>query len=533
MLAVWSVKLDAQEWKQYPYTPEGSLISFPADEGWHPAEEVEWWYIAGYLEGTASSTPYSFMLSYFYYPSTYLTYEFDGFRILNISNDQTGVFHTHTMILNYQDLATDQLHIDARLFDDIQEHWYHKEETDGTLIPFEYELWASSGQDTLELSTVSQKAPLIPGGDGLFDQGAQSYTYYYSLTESSVEGSLTFEGTSEEVSGSAWIDRQYGTFNPNTGEQYEWFYLKLSNGMDLNIWNIFTSDNQQPDHPSYRHLSVYVDEQNQYTTYDLQLERSAWAKMPLTENCYAQEWHLTSDRDQLDLTFYTLFHNSEVELPFYFFEGAISATGTVNGSAVNGKGFAELLKRYEEPQIQLVSPEKSWNENIPIRWEVGNPDDGRPLLFDLFYSTTGEEPWNPIDSEISDSLFYWNDPPFVNGDTCRFRIEGYTADLTLQGSAISADAIHYDDQYTYVQTNRVPEISTRLSGDRLWIECKDEKQESALRQSRYRIMDLSGRILLRGELNGASIDVGRLRNGIYIFTLLLPGGKSSQKFIRQ
>ncbi len=66
-------------------------------------------------------------------------------------------------------MITDQLHIDARLFNGVSEHWYHKEETDGTLIPFEYELSATAGQASLTLDAVSQKRPLIPGDDGLFD----------------------------------------------------------------------------------------------------------------------------------------------------------------------------------------------------------------------------------------------------------------------------------------------------------------------------------------------------------------------------
>ncbi len=94
----------------------------------------------------------------------------------------------------------------------------------------------------ITLDATSRKRPLIPGGDGLFDQGATSYTYYYSLTDILLEGSLSFEESSEEISGTAWIDRQYGSFNPNTGEAYEWFYLQLSNGMDLNIWNLFTPE---------------------------------------------------------------------------------------------------------------------------------------------------------------------------------------------------------------------------------------------------------------------------------------------------
>ena len=530
-----SLTLEGQDWLNYPYTPDGSLVSFPADEGWHPDEAIEWWYIAGHLEGTTSGTPYSFMLAYFYFPGDTFGISYDGFRILNLSNDATGVYHTETMpVLNYNDLATDHLHIDARLFNGATEHWYHKEETDGTLIPFEYELSAATDQDSITLSAVSQKRPLIPGDDGLFDQGASSYTYYYSLTDILVEGSLSFEGSSEEVSGRAWIDRQYGSFNPNTGEAYEWFYLQLSNGMDLNIWNLFTLEKQLPDDPAYRHLSAYVDEELQYTSHDFELERLIWAKMPGSENCYAQSWRLSSETDQLDIIFTTLHHNSEVQLPFNFFEGPTSASGTVNGSPVTGIGFAELVNTYEDPQIKITRPKKNWNENFPIQWKLENPDDGRPLLFDLSYSTDLGSSWIPISEGLSDTLFYWNNHPFFNGDSCLFRVKGYTADQTLIGIFEASTHTLYDDQYTYANQRMAPafRVYPNPAENTLWIEWEAD-QLDLKNLPTYQVVDFMGRQMQQGILSKGELDVSRLEEGLYMIILHTPAETSSHSFIKK
>ena len=54
---------NAQPWKVYPYQPEGSLVGFPEDEGFHPEEPVEWWYINGTLTGETTGKDYSFMIS--------------------------------------------------------------------------------------------------------------------------------------------------------------------------------------------------------------------------------------------------------------------------------------------------------------------------------------------------------------------------------------------------------------------------------------------------------------------------------------
>jgi len=535
LLLVCSFPLKSQDWKAYPHTPEGSLISFPVDEGWHPDESIEWWYIAGHLEGTTSGTPYSFMLTYFYYPGDTFGISYDGFRILNLSNDDTGVFHTQTMpVLSYMDLATDHMHIDARLFNGATEHWYHKEENDGTLIPFEYELSASADQDSITLFAVSQKRPLIPGDDGLFDQGASSYTYYYSLTDILVEGSLSFEGSSEEVSGRAWIDRQYGTFNPNTGEAYEWFFLQLSNGMDLNIWNLFTPEKQLPDDPAYRHLSVYVDEETQYTSHNFELERLLWAKMPGSDNCYAQSWRLSSETDQLDIIFTTLHHNSEVLLPFNFFEGPISVSGTVNGSPVTGIGFTELVNTYEDPQIKITRPIKNWNENFPIQWKLENPDDGRPLLYDLSYSTDLGSSWIAISEGLSDTLFYWNNHPFVNGDSCLFRVEGYTADLTLQGVYEASRHSFYDDQYTHTGTEDLATFHFYPNpvDNMLRIEWNVESLSLSDKPG-FEVLDYLGRRMIQGYLSSGEVDVSMLKNGVYMLILHTSRGSIKHIFVKE
>lgn len=491
--------------------------------------------MAGHLEGASSGTHYSFMLAYFYYPVDTFGVSTKGFRILNLSNDDTGVFHTETMpVLNYEDLATDQMHIDARLYNGVSEHWFHKEETGGILIPFEYELSATANQGGISLDAISQKRPLIPGGDGLFDQGASSYTYYYSLSDILLEGSIRFEGSSEEVAGTGWIDRQYGSFNPNTEEAYEWFYLQLSNGMDLNIWNLFTAEKKLPDDPAYRHLSAYVNEDTQYTIHDFQMERTSWAKMPVSENCYARSWRLTSDRDQLDLNFSTLHHNSEVPYPFPFFEGPVSATGTVNGSPVSGIGFAELVNKYESPEIRLIRPGKFWNENFPIQWILENPDDGRPLVYDLAFSSDQGSFWIPISEGISDTLFYWNNHPLVNGDSCLFRVEGYTADTTLQGVFTASTHTLFDDQYN--QSNEEALLAFHIYPNpvknTLWIGWDSDFPGMGDVIS-FQIRDLAGRTMIRGSLLSLEIDVSKLSSGVYTITLQIPKGFVNQKFLKE
>lgn len=524
----------SQDWLVYPHTPAGSLISFPSDEGRHPAEAVEWWYIAGHLRGESTGSSYSFMLSYFHYPGDSLGISYDGFRILNLSNDDSGEFHTETMpVRSYRDLATDHLHLDVQLFNMVRESWDHREEPAGSRIPYEYEISATAEHGSLNLSTVLQKRPLIPGGDGLFDQGASSYTYYYSLTDNLVSGEINFDGVLENVNGSAWIDRQYGSFNPQSGEQYEWFFIQLSNGMDLNVWNLFTSENLLPEEQAFKHMAIYVDEDTQYTEHNFKLERQAYTCLPVSGNCYASQWRLSSEMNQIDLIISTLDQDSEVSLPFTFFEGSATISGTVNGVAVSGKGFAELLKQYEAPRLSLVTPKAEWNRSQAISWTVEDPDEGRPLFFDLEYSINHGASWLPVVESVSDTFCHWTNPPLADGDSCLFRITGYSPDYILEGSFINPMYTHYKGETSFVEQG--PESNFMIYpnpvGSSLRIQWKN--RDFLPEGISYKIMDSQGKPVLGGTLDGEQLDVSQLSEGMYLIFIQASGVRYSQTFIKQ
>ena len=428
---IFSSTIFSQSWKTYPYTPTGSLISFPIDEGRHSAEPVEWWYTIGHIIGDSTGNHYSYMLTYFHFPQ----FSFDGFRILNLSNDDTGLFFDETKALNYNIMATDSLNIEADIFMGGTETWRNKTDTFGNALPFEYEISASASNGNLDLNYNSLKPPLILADSGFLHQGSTDYTYYYSQTKNTVIGTISFDGITENVTGTSWIDRQYGTFNPSSGQKYEWFSIQLSNDMDLNVWNIFTNDNLIPDTSTFRIMSVYVDDTTQYTTSNFEIERLAYHYMPDSLMCYSQKWRMTSAINNIDIIVSTLHSDEEVQLPFRFYEGATTITGTVNNNNITGFGFAELLQSYEKPDITITNS-LLWNSNIPITWQLNNPDDGNPVIFDLEYSVDNQQTFSQINSMLVDTFYNWNTAPLSAGDTCWIKVVGYSIDTTLINSSI-------------------------------------------------------------------------------------------------
>ncbi|MEO6683596.1 MAG: lipocalin-like domain-containing protein [Ginsengibacter sp.] len=428
----------AQDWKTFPYKPAESRVSFPVDEGRHTSEPVEWWYTSGQLTGKSSGKTYSFMLTYFYFPA--LT--FDGFRILNIMDDATGKFYRDTKPLNYTELATTYLDIKATLFSGEKESWSNIRDDAEKLIPYTYAIKAHSPVMGIDLKSTSLKRPLILDEDGFLEQGLNNYTYYYSLTRNKVEGKLTLNGEEEEVSGISWIDRQYGNFNPHTGEKYEWFQVQLSNGMDMNFWNIFTFENKISDSKKYRVLSVYVDDQTQYTTGDFSLERLEYQMMADKQMCYSSKWRLKSKVNNIDLIITAKDTNAEVVFPIRFYEGATEITGTVNGSQVTGFGFAELLHTYESPKVVFTTPQETYYDpSLPISWTISNPDEGLPLKYDLAYSIDEKATWVNVIEGMKDTSFLWANLPLKGNENIWFKVTASSADNKLMGFAISDQAL--------------------------------------------------------------------------------------------
>ncbi len=530
-----AISIHAQDWKTYPYSPEGSILTFPNDEGRHASEPVEWWYVIGHVVGEETGTNYSFMLTYFYADQP----PYNGFRILNLSNDDTGEFYDETQPLVYDILSEDSLNIKAKIgfnpfFPTGIESWKNKVDEKGRAIPFEYSIEAKAANGALNIELVSTKRPLILGGDGKFDQGLTNYTYYYSQTGNTIEGALTFKGLTENVTGTGWIDRQYGTFNPYSGEKYEWFCLQLDNGMDINVWSLFTFDNKLPDNDKYKHISVYVDDDSSYTTTDFELERLAYAFTDDMMKCYSQKWRLTSPHNDIDLTFDALHSGTEVNITainMRFYEGASTVQGKVNGINVNGQGFAELLHAYEHPVIEIYEAENPSVDRVhPIRWSVENKDDGRPLFFDLSYAADYHSVFQTIATGLMDTFYVWSDLDVPNGQNCKLKVFAYSIDTTLHSETIS-DKDFVVDVATSVQNNMRTDVRCfpNPAKDVLYVSSSTHKIQS------YSVFDMGGRKILKEiiePVNGFNIKTDALRPGIYVIKVNTLSGNNVVRFVK-
>ncbi len=441
----------AQGWKSYPYHQDGTLIYFPRDEGSHPEFQAgsgtEWWYVNMHLQGDSTQHNYSAMVAFFNY----------NFRIFNITDEMEQDFHSFT---NFGLLSAAQECLNLKFYPFFMEteRWLTKTDSLGKLVPFQYVLKVGGDNYALAVDLDAQKPPLIIGKDGLITVGSGD-SYYYSQTQLVVTGTLKFKGQTEPVSGIAWIDHQYGPFfaSPGGEESYEWFSLQLDNGKDINLWHIFTADDQIPQDDSHRIFTIYVDEQTQDTSSSFSLERlSFWE---FRQGLYfASGWRLIEPNHKIDLVITPLFHDQVV--PFsdaYFWEGSCQVAGEMNGESVAGQAFAELLHIYEAPIITLIAPNggEQWDGSQPVTWKLENPDAGNPLTYDLFYQAASDTNYFLIAAGLKDTMFYWDVSNLGYQHSLRIKIVGHSIDSTISGSDSS------DDYFSIVAGTAIENLAER------------------------------------------------------------------------
>lgn len=452
----------AQSWKNYPYHEDSTVLTFPNDEGYHPGNNVEWWYTTGHVTGDSTGNDYSYMLTFFRFDTTILGMTFQGFRVFNLANDDAGTFFPETLpVSTYSTLAQTHMEIKAPVGFLLQTHneeFVTRKDSAGNLIPFEYHVQASQANGSIDMNYRSLVRPLILE-NGFFYQGSTGFTYYYSLTKIEITGTITVDGVTETVHGTGWIDRQWGEFNPFYGEKYEWFSLQLSNGMAMNVWHIFDENNSVPDEPSYRLCSVLVNDSTDWELHDFQFTRLQYNWLPDSQRCYSRSWRLQY-QNIIDVTFTTLHTNSEVLLPFRFFEGATSVTGTVYGQPVTGTGFAECLHSYAHPQVQLTEPDEGdhWNILDPITWQLMNPDSGRPVYYDVEYSIDNKATFTKIAQQLTDTFYYYAGGGLVEGSDVWLRITGYSVDSALVGVYTTNESSFYSPMGIAEFGNSLPSL---------------------------------------------------------------------------
>ncbi len=422
----------SQSWRGYPYAPSGSSLVFPRDEGSHPGSKTEWWYFNFHLTEKQSGHRMAAMVTYFN----------SQIKLFNLTDETTGQFFPHSQ-LGRLNSGTGYLHLRHTVPANPLPDELFTLEKGGMLEPFQYFLNAFSKDFHLKLFLNATKPPLLISGDGYLPVGTSGSTFYYSLPLLTAKGVLTANGQTDSINGIGWMDHQWGDFfiTPTSRESYEWFSVQLDDNRQIVFWDIFTAQNRIPADEAHKMCTLSFRDGSQDTSLSFKIRRLRFWKSPDNGLTFSHKWEFVDTRHGIDLILRPTVKNQLANvlgaMPFY--EGSCTVSGTWAGKQVQGVGFAELLHRYQAPRIQVegISPGSVVEGVLRVSWRVENPDDGRPLLFDLFLTDDSTGSTRRVARALQDTVAVISKANFPDGLAYRLKVAAYTPDSTLLGEAVS------------------------------------------------------------------------------------------------
>ena len=327
-----------------PAELEREPIALPEDEAPHDTP-IEWWYFNGFLTDDTDNE-YDFHYVVFQGPK--------------------GSFGVPHLVRITFGIPGDGSHHQAERLAFIPE------ESNAPSVYFEKDGWVMRGDGggnyelafnldgiALSLSVSAARDPVLHyKGTGLTDFGPDVWAYYYSYTRQSVTGSIEDASGRRPVSGVSWYDHQWGNLtNRNIG--WDWFGIQLDDGSDLMITMLRELGSNQ----RLALYGTYVSPEGEVLHLGedaIFIESTRTWTSASTEITYPVAWMVESAPLNLHIEVEAKQEAAEFVTQVSYWEGAVRVSGTRDGRAVTGQGFAELVgydpKQQEETSNPLPIP---------------------------------------------------------------------------------------------------------------------------------------------------------------------------------
>ena len=220
----------------------GRSFSFPADHGAHPDYRVEWWYLTANLVDAAAA-PCGLQWTLFRQAMR------PGPQAEGWASQQVWMGHaavtradTHRFHETFARGGIGQAGVEAKPFSAWIDAWQMRGTAatdDARVAPLT--LKAQAADFSYELA-LDADHPLVLQGDGGYSRKSEheQSSYYYSQPFFTARGHMTIEGKSVEVSGKAWMDREWSSQPLASG--WDWLALHLESGEKLMLYRIHQKD---------------------------------------------------------------------------------------------------------------------------------------------------------------------------------------------------------------------------------------------------------------------------------------------------
>jgi len=370
-------------------------FEFPRDYGPHPGFRHEWWYVTGNLD-SADGERFGFELTFFRFALAPLGADDavaeDGSgrdaaakdtSIENAAAEDASVtrsrWRTRQIYMAHfalTDVARGEFHFRERFARDALglagaqaepfrvwlEDWEIGEEPPASLLTdpepaVETESdgrseaaagrWFLTAADedrslTLELRPLS--GPVLNGEQGLSRKSGKpgSASYYYSIPRIAARGTLELDGRTFDVSGFAWLDREWGSGSLGADQEgWDWFALQLDDGSALMFYVLRKRDGSRDPHSA----GTWVGSDGLVRTLasdEVTIEVLDRWQSPRGGR-YPARWRLRVPALGLDVDVRPVLDDQELIAQTRYWEGAVDVEGMRGGGRISGRGYVELV----------------------------------------------------------------------------------------------------------------------------------------------------------------------------------------------
>lgn len=323
-------------------------FEFPRDHGAHPEYRTEWWYYTGNLQSEAGDE-YGFQFTVFRYALTPQAID----RASTLASNQVYMAHfavsdgaaqVHYSFERFSRAAAGLAGAQGEpTFGVWLEDWSARAAEPG-VVQIVAQAQHEDGPVAIALTLRETRPPTPQGDQGLHQKGPEvgNASYYYSLPGLETTGTLTTPAGTVEVTGTSWMDHEYGTSALGANALgWDWFSLQLDNGAALMLYKIRTLPGA-PQMPLVGALAWPDGTQTPITENGFTITPSRTWTSPRTGYAYPVEWIVEVPGEALRLTVTPLLEDQEMQVSFIYWEGAVQAEGAMRGTPVAGRGYVEL-----------------------------------------------------------------------------------------------------------------------------------------------------------------------------------------------
>jgi predicted secreted hydrolase len=336
-------------------------VVLPRDLYAHHNVQTEWWYYTGHGK-TASGKEFGFELVFFKRRT-----DEDRFSIVPLRMLGNPIYFAHFAVTDVDGKRFRYAHrksangpVDTPASAS-ESHFYLNigdwslRESHGAHV-----LRATASGVSFEANLKPTKSPILNGKakDGVSYKDDGQASRYFAYTRMEMEGDIAIDGNVEHFTGSAWMDREFGTWAPTENQKgWDWFSIQLDNDTELMCYQLRNSENGVSPYSS----GTFVAADGNFEPLaceDFKIEPTGYWKSPNSGATYPSGWRVTSPKHQIDLVVTPVMEDQELDTRgttmIVYWEGACSVKGTAAGKDVAGRAYVELVgydRSHDNPNL--------------------------------------------------------------------------------------------------------------------------------------------------------------------------------------